>query len=306
MIVETGRDILHRKKKSNNQRYIYIYILYIVIYKTHTMIRASIALLLIVNAAYAATTQNVVLNRDVKLTKSFTAESFKASSMNVSGTLSVEGEVTASRVKAAMLTADVVETGTLSPKAGDTIIIEGDLELSGSSDKAAQGVSFLEAQELVLGGTKQWRIVAHDTFNQDTKGWNVAETSTCGTSNVFLGGNCQQTIAKKGAEKIYTNLPTHSEIRLKARFHFLDKWVDGDTAYAKINDEYAWIDTPGANAGKINVCGDKHPEAGLSQLLDVVQTHNSNTVKINFGAFMSENDACKQSWGVDDVEIYVK
>ena len=54
------------------------------------------------------------------------------------------------------------------------------------------------------------------------------------------------------------------------------------------------------------MCGDKHPEAGLSKLLDVVQTHNSNTVKINFGALMSENDACKQSWGVDDVEIYVK
>ena len=270
------------------------------------MIRAAALVLSLAIAAHAVTTNNVVLNRDVKITKSLTAESFKAGSMNVSGTMTVENQLSASRVNTAMLTADVVQTGTLSPKAGDTIIIEGDLELSGSSDTKATGVSFLEAQELVLGGTKQWRIVAHDTFNQNTKGWSVSETSTCGTSNVFLGGSCQQTVAKKGAEKIYTNLPAHTEIRLKARFHFLDKWVDGDTAYAKINDEYAWLDTPGANAGKINVCGDAHPEAGLSQLLDVVQTHSSDTVKINFGAFMSDKDACKQSWGVDDVEIFVK
>ena len=218
--------------------------------------------------------------------------------------MTVENQLSASRVNTAMLTADVVQTGTLSPKAGDTIIIEGDLELSGSSDTKANGVSFLEAQELVLGGTKQWRIVAHDTFNQDTKGW-VFQKHRRAARPTYSLGSCQQTVAKKGAEKIYTNLPAHTEIRLKARFHFLDKWVDGDTAYAKINDEYAWLDT-GANAGKINVCGDAHPEAGLSQLLDVVQTHSSDTVKINFGAFMSDKDACKQSWGVDDVEIFVK
>ena len=137
------------------------------------MIRAAALVLSLAIAAHAVTTNNVVLNRDVKITKSLTAESFKAGSMNVSGTMTVENQLSASRVNTAMLTADVVQTGTLSPKAGDTIIIEGDLELSGSSDTKATGVSFLEAQELVLGGTKQWRIVAHDTFNQDTKGWSV-------------------------------------------------------------------------------------------------------------------------------------
>ena len=112
------------------------------------MIRAAALVLSLAIAAHAVTTNNVVLNRDVKITKSLTAESFKASSMNVSGTMTVEDQVSASRVNAAMLTADVVQTGTLSPKAGDTIIIEGDLELSGSSDTKATGVSFLEAQEL--------------------------------------------------------------------------------------------------------------------------------------------------------------
>ena len=77
--------------------------------------------------------------------------------MNVSGTMTVENQLSASRVNTAMLTADVVQTGTLSPKAGDTIIIEGDLELSGSSDTKATGVSFLEAQELV----RRYEAMAH-------------------------------------------------------------------------------------------------------------------------------------------------
>ena len=82
----------------------------------------------------------VTINRDVKVTKSLSAESIAATSVNVTGNLMVGKDVSATRVKAALITADVVETGTLSPKAGDTIIIEGDLELSGATADA--GTSF--------------------------------------------------------------------------------------------------------------------------------------------------------------------
>jgi hypothetical protein len=266
------------------------------------MIKTVGVLALMATAALAG--NPVTINRDVKVTKSLTAESIAASNVNVTGTLMVGQDVSATRVKAALITADVVETGTLSPKAGDTIIIEGDLELSGATAQA--GTSFLQAQEFIVGGNKQWRLIGHENFEKEVKGWNVDETSTCGTSDVFLGGHCKQTVMAKGAKKVFDNLPKHTEIRVKARVHFLDKWSVGDTAFAKVDGEYRWVDTPGANTGKINVCGSDAPEAALSQLVDIVMAHTASEVTVDFGALMSETDACRQSWGVDDVEIYVK
>ena len=110
----------------------------------------------------------------------------------------------------------------------------------------------------------------------------------------------------KGAEKIFAGLPQHTEVRVKARFHFLDQWSSGDTAFALVDGEYVWVDTPGSNTGRINVCGSAHPEAALSQLMDIVVSHSGDTLALNFGAMMTNKDACQQSWGVDDVEIYVK
>ena len=149
-------------------------------------------------------------------------------------------------------------------------------------------------------------MISHENFEKEVKGWNVDETSTCGNADVFLGGHCKQTVMAKGAKKVLNNLPKHTEIRVKARVHFLDKWGAGDTAFAKVDGEYRWVDTPGSNPGNINVCGSDAPEAALSQLVDIVMAHTGSDVTVDFGALMTEKDACRQSWGVDDVEIYVK
>ena len=129
------------------------------------MIKTVGVLALMATAALAG--NPVTINRDVKVTKSLTAESIAASNVNVTGTLMVGQDVSATRVKAALITADVVETGTLSPKAGDTIIIEGDLELSGATAQA--GTSFLQAQEFIVGGNKQWRLIGHENFEKEVK-----------------------------------------------------------------------------------------------------------------------------------------
>jgi hypothetical protein len=268
--------------------------------------RVAVVFALCLASGVHAGSKPVAINRDVAVTKTLTADTLSAAALNVTGSVSVGKDVTATRVKAALLTADVLETGTLSPKAGDTIIIEGDLELA-SASSSSSAVSFLEAQEFIVGGNKQWRLVHHDAFSGGkTEGWDVHETSTCGTSNVFLGGHCNQATASKGAEKVFAGLPKHTEVRVKARFHFLDKWDSGDTAFAKVDDDYVWVDTPGSNSGKINICGSSHPEAALSQLMDIVLSHSADSLTLNFGAMMTRKDACKQSWGVDDVEISVK
>ena len=40
--------------------------------------------------------------------------------------------------------------------------------------------------------------------------------------------------------KIFDSLPPHTEVRVKARFHFIDKW-NGENAYLKVDGGYAWL-----------------------------------------------------------------
>ena len=125
--------------------------------------RVAVVFALCLASGVHAGSKPVAINRDVAVTKTLTADTLSAAALNVTGSVSVGKDVTATRVKAALLTADVLETGTLSPKAGDTIIIEGDLELA-SASSSSSAVSFLEAQTsngvwctmmLFLGGKRK-------------------------------------------------------------------------------------------------------------------------------------------------------
>jgi len=221
--------------------------------------------------------------------------------------LTVLGDVTvatmrSSRISTTLISADVVETGIIrSPT--NTITIDGNLVLDGSN---AGATSFL-ATEVIIGGVKQWRLLHHDDFEPDTNyssGWDVTARGTCGSGSKdhFLGGHCKT--AAENASKTFENLPRHSQLRVKARVHFLDQW-DGEAAFMLVDGTFMWADTATSPKRGFNLCGADASEARISVPVDVTLKHSGPAATVMFGSSL-QGDACTHSWAVDDVVLYVR
>lgn len=82
-----------------------------------------------------------------------------------------------------------------------------------------QSVSFV-AENIVVGGVRQWKLVRHDDFEPDTggaQGWSLLQTSSCARNQQhaavdhFLGGHCN--IGNGRVTKTFRHLPPHSQVR---------------------------------------------------------------------------------------------
>ena len=273
----------------------------------------------------------------------------RANELQVNGTLTGASIEVSATLEATTIRSDTVYTDVLSAKSGDTILVEGNLELIGTSAKrtavAAGGgrdegapVSFL-ATSVVIDGVKQWSLASSENFDDQNIGqWintdNALKTTACGhPDDFFLGGACA--LSTGVVSKTFQHLPDHSEVRIKATMNFIDQWR-GEQAWCKINDNYVWLDTvghPSAAAKMIStpslaaarvtrdteekeektshvmsVCGsDKYSDISLGTLVDVTKRHEGETLKIEFGTSLEGVvDSCTQSWGVDDVQIYIR
>ena len=275
--------------------------------------------------------------------------------MTVTGKLSVGTTLTANKVSAALMSADVVETGTLAAKAGDTIIVDGDFELTGDASgggggggggggKGGGGMSFL-AQRVVVDGVRQWQLVHFDDFDRKegeehlkddpastAHGWGNTHLGTCandddddgsstetnevivaggagaGGRDRFLGGHCKLGGDSK-VGRVYEGLPEHTTVRIKASFHFLDRW-EGETGFAAVDGHYVWADTAdvsGIDARRgLNMCGGDSPDAKFGAPIDITMPHTGDKIKLEFGAKLAGKHPCDASWGVDDVMVYVR
>ena len=221
--------------------------------------------------------------------------------------LTVMGDVAAdtvksSRISTTLISADVLETGILrSPT--NTITIDGNLVLAGASSGGT--TSFL-ATEVIVGGVKQWRLLRHDDFDTDLNGWSAPGRGRCGdkSKDFFLGGHCLT--SKGNASKIFSGLPSHNQIRITARVHFLDKW-DGEVAFMRADGNVVWADTASSSSPSSlgNLCGGSYPDSRLSVPIDITIQHGASDLEIQFGSSL-QGDACDHSWAVDDVIIYAK
>ena len=262
---------------------------------------------------------------------SLLARGLAVRNLTVTGKMSVGTTLTANKVSATLLSADVVETGTLAAKAGDTIIVDGDFELTGDANGAGTGggnagMSFL-ATDVVVNGVRQWHLIHFDDFEGGSgakkgeevtsddasaaEGWSHTHTSSCdeaGKGDTFLGGAC----ALGGdtlASKTYHGLPLHTSVRITASFHFLDNW-EGETGFAKVDGKYAWADMADTSkihpARGLNVCGGDHPDAKIGAPIDITMPHTGASVELAFGAMLKGKDPCDASFGVDNVMVYVR
>lgn len=281
---------------------------------------------------------DIEISRNLKIKKRLDVDgTVMAGQIAVNGSLTSDSVVVESTIKAGTISAEIVRTDILSAAAGDTIVVDGNLELVGGGDKATTGagskggdkpLSFL-AQSVIIDGVAQWRLVTSENFDSgNAKGWlvdgNVPKTSVCGSQqDAFIGGHCN--LAAGSLTKVFRQLPPHKEVRVKATVNFLDKW-NGEQAFAKMDSSFVWLDTVGHDArlepslaargllsddalmnSKLNICGDDAPDLALGQMVDVSKQHNADTLTLEFGTTLSDRvDACTQSWGIDDIQVFVR
>jgi len=73
-------------------------------------------------------------------------------------------------------------------------------------------------------GIQQWFLAAVENFNAGAVGWSNSSTTTCGNTNKMILGGCGK-FAGGEVNKVFRNLPAHNMVRMRANFHFIDKWV---------------------------------------------------------------------------------
>jgi hypothetical protein len=105
-------------------------------------------------------------------------------------------------------------------------------------------------------------------------------------------------------------LPKHSQVRVKANYHFIDAWT-GETAFAKVDYKIMWTESYDQQTSKtgIQICGSTAPENKFSVPIDLVIPHvcdeDGCTLNIAFGSTLTLSPT-EQSWGISDVMIFVR
>eukprot|EP00164_Ancoracysta_twista_P006396 GFYU01008901.1.p1 GENE.GFYU01008901.1~~GFYU01008901.1.p1 ORF type:complete len:377 (+),score=104.27 GFYU01008901.1:136-1266(+) len=178
--------------------------------------------------------------------------------------------------------------GTLKSKSDVTI--DGDINIDGG---------------LYLDNVRQWQIAFLDDFAEGASGWSKMATSTCGNQNQILGGHCN--FAGGEVQKHFKGLPPHEFLRLKAVFHFIDRW-EGEMAFAQVDGAFVWteVHTSLNVVNGINMCGKPdEPETKMGVVVDVVIPHTGSDAIIGFGSSL-DADPCESSWGVDNVFLLLR
>lgn len=173
-------------------------------------------------------------------------------------------------------------------------------------------VSTEVAAELAYAdGTPQWALWDLDTFDSAATGqWSVNDRSACGAPNdLFLGGHCK--FGATRTERVYTQLPPHSRVRIHARVHFFDDWqgeavaiqVDGQTVWARSHKWCSGFLQWMCLKYGVDSCGRDTPDQ-LSLKAEATLQHSSPSLRLAFHSDLPEGaDACGVSWGVDDVSV---
>lgn len=117
-------------------------------------------------------------------------------------------------VSAKVLAADTLVTGALNAPSG-VMVISADLYVSASPNLPNPPVpnvraTSLLAENVVLGGVPQWKLVRHEDFENGADGWSLLETSSCEGRDHFLGGHCN--IGDGEVSKVFNRLPPHKQV----------------------------------------------------------------------------------------------
>lgn len=152
-----------------------------------------------------------------------------------------------------------------------------------------------------------WTRLLLDEFEDGGTGWSKTQTSSCGAFGKILGGYGQfgnETVSKSisalGIE--------HSIVRLDADYYAIDSW-DGEQAYAQINNMPAWStecqhqDNSCEHSNNGNQCGGNYSDG--STKVSAFVNDVGDDITVGFGSTLNQSTT-DESWGVDNVAVYVR
>jgi len=223
--------------------------------------------------------------------------------VKVSGELNVKNSIEAATAKAAFIKARSgvsIKQGIISKK--DQLLIKGKIDADSVTAAGDLRASFLE-----IDGVRQWALHSLEDFEEvGTDGWNHGELTECAGRKI-LGGHCVEK-ATPELTKTFSGLPLHSQIRVVAKYLFIDSW-DGESGFMKVDGNAVWVDSYNHASGDakhgINICGNETPEHKFSTPIDLSVPHSGDSVTLSFGATTDEH-SCDESFGIDSVMIFTR
>ena len=176
-------------------------------------------------------------------------------------------------------------------------------------DLVLRGEAAVDA--LYYGDVRQWQLAFFEDFQGPRREWSQYLVSTCqNNENVFLGGHCNFA----GDEThLAIALPEHSEILIKFSLHFIDDW-QGETFVARLDSQvfaaitHNWCEKliPWfCKKYNINVCGKDDIPDTIGRVVEHAQLHSGETITLSFTSNLQKRP-CEASWGIDDLQIFVR
>lgn len=179
----------------------------------------------------------------------------------------------------------------------------------GSTRVEAMGLNVVNG--ISVRGVKQWQLLYSDDFSSPVAGWSQDEVTQCG--GVFmLGGFCK--FSSGEVNKTFTGLPPHKQLRIRATYHFIDRWI-GETGYMKLDVGLNGCSVPvwseqhaqQESANGVSLCGNgRVAEGKFAEPVEVTVPHRKDSITVTFGSTIGGSDPCDESWGISSIEVYVR
>jgi cysteine-rich repeat protein len=154
-----------------------------------------------------------------------------------------------------------------------------------------------------------WTRAAFEDFSGATSGWSATNSlTTCGVYGQILGG--YGVLAGGSNEKTYSLLGVaHTQARLQLDYIKIDSW-DVESAIVRFggveifNHTYCFCSQGCAECGGDDICGGSWPEERSIPVSGTIG-HTSNSVVV-YGQSTVNQDPSDESWGLDNVAVYVR
>ena len=153
-----------------------------------------------------------------------------------------------------------------------------------------------------------WTLVFEDDFESGADpGWNMTTTYSCGSWTTILGGYCVQAGGELTNSVDTFSIP-HDDAWVLIDYIALDSW-DNETAYVAVGGSTVWsVSQNNHSDSYAEVCGwdrgyngsydSRHP-------IETVMASGGSSIDVLAGSTLDQ-DACDESFGVDDVEVWLR
>ncbi len=153
-----------------------------------------------------------------------------------------------------------------------------------------------------------WTLIFDDDFEAaPDAGWSLSSRYSCGSSSTILGG---YGIISGGeiTNSIDAYAISHADVWVDLTYEKLDSW-DGETGYVRIDGSTIWSEAMNDHGGTgAEVCGWNRGGASSwdsEHEVNVVVAQSTDPIALVAGSTLDQ-DAGDESWGLDDVLIWIR